>query len=65
MAPPVNNQNDDTQDWVKRIERDSEKDQRTKPWEEIVRSQPAEGSEKDVVNVETNPQGACDISVSA
>lgn len=65
MPTPVNNQNEETPNWAKHVEAESEKDTRTKPWEDIVKSQPADTSGNDVVNVETNPQGACDISVSA
>jgi hypothetical protein len=65
MAPPVNTQDEEPQNWAKDVEAESENDERSKPWEGIVNAQPADASDRDVVNVEINPQGACDISVSA
>lgn len=66
MSPPSskNDQGSDT-NWAARVDATANSDQRTKPWETVVETTNVETKEGDVIDVVANPQGACDISVSA
>jgi len=43
----------------------SNTDQRAKPWETVVEKANVDSTESDIIDVDVNPQAACDISVSA
>ena len=51
--------------WAAQVEATSKSDQRTKPWEAVVEATNVDKPEGDLINVDANPQAACDISVSA
>lgn len=52
-------------DWAGQVDVAAKSDNRVRPWETVVESTDADTSEGDVIDLNVNPQGACDISVSA
>jgi hypothetical protein len=61
--PDTNSQKDES--WAAQVEACSNSDTRTKPWEDVIDAAAVDNTEGDVIDVNVNPQGASDISVSA
>ncbi|KAK3984500.1 hypothetical protein QBC44DRAFT_15759 [Cladorrhinum sp. PSN332] len=51
--------------WATDVVTRSESDQRARPWEAVVQGKTVDTTAGDVIDLNSNPQGACDISVSA
>lgn len=63
---PSQNDPNDLATWTADVGNASESDKRIRPWEAVVEASKAEhNAGGDVIDLEANPSGACDISVSA
>jgi hypothetical protein len=53
--------------WADQLDHLSKTDERARPWEAVVKNAGSDNikDKGDIIDIDANPQGACDISVSA
>ncbi|KAK0638998.1 hypothetical protein B0T16DRAFT_422251 [Cercophora newfieldiana] len=65
MLQQATNNNQKPNDWAAQVNKSAQSDARVRPWESVVEKAESDKSQGDAIDLNANPQGACDISVSA